>query len=129
MTTFTAYLFWSIFTSLITTLFYFSVWQLALSGSELSLLVLLSPALLGIRPLRTWALTRSGQVTLRAVAILTGLGSYALKSPMQRLIVVNFANVVLLVGQTTDWSAGKDGYQGLREYQLRSVIAVTTNMA
>jgi hypothetical protein len=27
--------------------------------------------------------------------------------------VVNFANVVLLIGQTVDWSAGKDGYQGL----------------
>ncbi|KAG1850764.1 Frag1/DRAM/Sfk1 family-domain-containing protein [Suillus tomentosus] len=108
-----SYLFWSIFTSLITTLFYFSVWQLALSGSELSLLVLLSPALLGIRPLRTCALMRSGQVTLRAVAILIGLGSYALKSPMQRLIVVDFANVVLLVGQTADWSARKGGYQGL----------------
>ncbi|KAG0708082.1 Frag1/DRAM/Sfk1 family-domain-containing protein [Suillus ampliporus] len=108
-----SYLFWSIFTSLMTTLFYFSVWELALSGSELSLLVLLSPVLLGIGPLRTWALTRSGQVTLRAAAILTGLGSYALSSPMHRLFVVNFANVVLLVGQTVDWSAGKDGYQGL----------------
>jgi hypothetical protein len=127
--TFAAYLFWSIFTSLITTLFYFSVWRLALSGSELSLLCLLSPALLGIGPLRTWALTRSGRVTLRAVAILTGLGSYALNSPIRRLFVVNFANVVLLIGQTVDWSAGKDGYQGLREYQLRSVIVVTTNVA
>ncbi|KAG1882105.1 Frag1/DRAM/Sfk1 family-domain-containing protein [Suillus subluteus] len=108
-----SYLFWSIFTSLITTLFYFSVWQLALSGSELSLLCLLSPAFLGIRPLRTWALTRSGRVTLKAVAILAGLGSYALNSPMRRLFVVNFANMVLLIGQTVDWSAGKDGYQGL----------------
>ncbi|KAG1725361.1 uncharacterized protein EDB91DRAFT_1239861 [Suillus paluster] len=108
-----SYLFWSIFTSLLTTLFYFSVWELALSGSELSLLVLLSPVLLGIRPLHSWALTRSGQVTLRAVAILTGLGSYALNSPLHRLFVVNFANVVLLIGQTADWSAGKDGYQGL----------------
>ncbi|KAG1821921.1 Frag1/DRAM/Sfk1 family-domain-containing protein [Suillus subaureus] len=108
-----SYLFWSIFTSLITTLFYFSVWQLALSGSELSLLCLLSPALSGIRPLRTWALTRSGRVTLKAVAILTGLGSYILNSPMRRLFMVNFANVVLLIGQTVDWSAGKDGYQGL----------------
>ncbi|KAG1796724.1 uncharacterized protein HD556DRAFT_1431302 [Suillus plorans] len=98
-----SYLFWSIFTSLITTLFYFSVWQLALSGLELSLLVLLSSALLGIRPLCTWALTCSGQVMLRVVVILTGSGSYALKSPMQRLIVVNFANMVLLVGQTTNW--------------------------
>lgn len=98
-----------------TTLFYFSVWELALSGSELSLLVLLSPMLLGIRPLYTWALMRSGQVTLRAVAILTGLGSYALSSPLYRLFVVNFANAVILLVQTADWSTGKDGYQGLRE--------------
>jgi hypothetical protein len=97
-----------------TTLFYFSVWELAISGSELSLLVLLSPALLGITPLRTWALTRRGQVTLRAVAILTGLGSYALSSPLHRLFVVNFANVVILLAQTAVWSA-KDEYQGLRE--------------
>jgi hypothetical protein len=98
-----------------TTLFYFSVWELAISGSELSLLVLLSPALLGIAPLRTWALTRSGQITLWAVAILAGLGSYALSSPLHRLFAVNFANVVILLAQTTVWSAGEDGYQGLRE--------------
>jgi len=98
-----------------TTLFYFSVWELAISGSELSLLVLLSPVLLGIRSLRTWVLTRSGQIALRAVAILTGLGSYALRNPLHRLFVVNFANAVILLAQTADWSTGKDGYQGLRE--------------
>ncbi|OAX36230.1 hypothetical protein K503DRAFT_867724 [Rhizopogon vinicolor AM-OR11-026] len=108
-----SYLFWSIFTSLMTTLFYFSVWELAISGSELSLLVLLSPVLLGIGPLRTWALMRSGQITLRAVAILVGLGSYALNSPLHRLFAVNFANAVILLAQTAVWSAGKDGYQGL----------------
>lgn len=98
-----------------TTLFYFSVWELAISGSELSLLVLLSPMLLGIRPLRTWAMTRSGHVTLRAAAILTGLGSYALGSPLHRLFAVNFATAVILLAQTTVWSAGKDRSPGLCE--------------
>jgi hypothetical protein len=70
---------------------------------------------LGITPLRTWAMTRSGQVTLRAAAILTGLGSYALSSPLHRLFAVNFATAVILLAQTTVWSAGEGRSPGLCE--------------
>ncbi|KAH7912023.1 Frag1/DRAM/Sfk1 family-domain-containing protein [Hygrophoropsis aurantiaca] len=107
-----SYIFWSIFTSLIPTLFYFSVWELGISGQELALLVLLSPLLNGIPPLRAWACTRGGRITLHALS-LAGITAYALDDPLHRLGAVSFANVVLFVGRTAEWAGGKDGYQGV----------------
>src|SRR5260221_5946430 len=48
LTIFTAYVFWSLFTALIPSLFYFSVWQLSIAGSELALFSVVSPALLSL---------------------------------------------------------------------------------
>ncbi|KAH7884594.1 Frag1/DRAM/Sfk1 family-domain-containing protein [Phlebopus sp. FC_14] len=107
-----SYLFWSIVTSLITTLFYFSVWELGLSGSEAALFILLSPALLGITTLRDWAVTRWGRVTLRTLS-LVGLLAYKLDDPVQRLYAVIAGNATVLVSQVADWTACENAYQGL----------------
>ncbi|EGO24579.1 hypothetical protein SERLADRAFT_369838 [Serpula lacrymans var. lacrymans S7.9] len=98
-----AYIFWSIFTSLIPTIFYFSVWELAISGPELALLATLSPVLLGIAPLHAWASTLKGRVVLHILSLI-GIGAYALHKPLHRLYAVTFANSVLLIRQTVDWS-------------------------
>ena len=109
-----AYINWSVFTSLTPTLFYFSVWELGLTGSELSLLSTLSPIVLGISIIRDIASSRAGRTILHVLS-LVGLFAYLLKSPFQRLIAVAFANVVLCIGWTVDLSAASASvdYQAL----------------
>lgn len=113
-TTYLAYLFWSIITSLLTTLFYFSVWKLGISGAEASIFIFLSPALLAFAPLRRWANTRSGQITLRILS-LAGLAAYKLNDPVARLYVVSGANLAVMVSRSADWVSCEGAYQGLRE--------------
>lgn len=109
-----AYTQWSVFTALTPTLFYFSVWELGIAGSELSLLSTLSPIVLGIPIVRDILSSRIGRTTLH-VLTLAGLLAYLLKSPLYRLFAVAFANAVLCIGWTIDWSAPPVtiGYQSL----------------
>jgi hypothetical protein len=104
----TAYIFWSIFTSLVPTLFYFSVWELAIGGAELALLSTLSPILLAIPPVLWWVRTREGRTTLHALSF-SGLTAYTLYKPMHRLMIVTFATSVLIIRQVIDWT-GIDGH-------------------
>ncbi|KAL0574045.1 Protein cwh43 [Marasmius crinis-equi] len=97
-----SYIFWSIFTSLIPTIFYFSVWELGISGSELAFLATLSPIFLGIPPFRAWASTRTGRATLQLFSF-AGLGAFALQSPTQRLFVVTPATAIAVIRQVIDW--------------------------
>ncbi|KZT29935.1 hypothetical protein NEOLEDRAFT_1238654 [Neolentinus lepideus HHB14362 ss-1] len=108
-----SYLFWSIYTSLVPTLFYFSVWELGIAGHELALLSVLSPCLLGIPPFLTWARSHEGKVTLHALSFV-GLAAYALPSPLLRLFAVAFANMALNIRQAVDWADGKQAwYNGI----------------
>jgi hypothetical protein len=113
----TAYIFWSVLTSLVPTLFYFSVWELAIGGAEIALLSTLSPIFLGIPPFLSWIRTRNGQTTMHALSFL-GLAAYALHSPVHRLLVVTFATGVFVIRQVVDWTGnGEHGveYQGIRK--------------
>ncbi|KAG6909998.1 hypothetical protein DXG01_013998 [Tephrocybe rancida] len=103
-----SYIFWSIFTSLIPTLFYFSVWELGIAGHELALLSTLSPLLLGINPLLRWAQSRDGQTMMWLVG-LAGLGAVGLGSPGLRLFVVAPATAGVVLGQAARWSLGEGG--------------------
>ena len=98
-----AYTFWSIFTSLAPTLFYFSIWELGIAGSELSLLSILSPCLLGFSSFRQWCQTRSGRVVLHMLS-LSALFAYALPKPQHRLLLVAAGNIFLCIGAVIDWS-------------------------
>jgi hypothetical protein len=111
-----AYVFWSIFTSLAPTLFYFSIWELGIAGSELSLLSILSPCLLGISPFRRWCQTKAGRITLHVLS-LSALISYALPQPQHRLLLVALGNIFLCIGAVADWSGGGGAsvhYQAIR---------------
>lgn len=112
-----AYIFWSVYTSLIPTLFYFSVWELGIAGHELALLSTLSPIFLSIPSVLDWARTRSGRTILHSLSF-SGLAAYALKKPVHRLFVVTFASACLIIRQVVDWT-GVDGdsagYQGICE--------------
>lgn len=109
-----AYVNWSVFTALTTTLFYFSVWELALTGSELSLLATVSPIVLGIPGLRDVLSTRAGRATLHVLTI-SGLAAYLLDSPVYRLLVVAFASSTMSIGLAIDWTVPLPsiGYQGI----------------
>ncbi|KJA22967.1 hypothetical protein HYPSUDRAFT_201775 [Hypholoma sublateritium FD-334 SS-4] len=133
-----AYIFWTLFTALIPTLFYFSVWKLGLAGHELALLAVLSPALLTLSSpyhyifanasptnsptqpptatLFTFARTRRGQAILHAAALL-GLAAYPVPSPGGRLALVTLATALAVLSQAVAWAGLVPGapdaaYQG-----------------
>jgi len=119
-----AYIFWSLFTSLIPTLFYFSVWKLGIAGHELALLSVLSPALLSLssphnylfsstNSAASWtvldfARTRRGQALLQAFSLI-GIAAYIVPSPGGRLGLVAAANIAAVMRQAVLWSGVVDG--------------------
>ncbi|KAF9565170.1 hypothetical protein CPC08DRAFT_704709 [Agrocybe pediades] len=135
-----SYIFWSLFTALIPTLFYFSVWELAIAGPEFSLLAVLSPIILALPspsqyffrsqnsnevpslPVLEFCRTRVGQATLQ-LASLVGIFAYAVPSPAGRLGLVFLANVVAVMRQAVTWTGIVQG-EGDISYQ-----AVVTGLA
>ncbi|KAI0749855.1 Frag1/DRAM/Sfk1 family-domain-containing protein [Daedaleopsis nitida] len=110
-----SYIYWSVYTALAPTLFYFSVWELGISGQELALLSTLSPIFLGIAPFKEWAHTREGRTILHGLSFI-GLLAYVSKSPLVRLLLVTFANSAASVGAAVQWFGGEDrdvAYQAL----------------
>ncbi len=95
------------FTALTPSLFYFSVWELGLSGQELALLSSVSPLFLGIPPFKEWAYSREGRTVLH-VLTLVGLASYLSSSPMSRLLLVSFANSAASINAAAEWFGGDD---------------------
>ncbi|KAJ4479963.1 Frag1/DRAM/Sfk1 family-domain-containing protein [Lentinula aciculospora] len=97
-----SYIFWSVFTSLIPTLFYFSVWELAIAGSELALFSTLSPIWLSIPLVLNWARTRGGQSAMHLLSFI-GVAAYILKSPLHRLFLVAFATSAAMIPRVVTW--------------------------
>lgn len=121
-----AYIFWSIFTSLIPTLFYFSVWELAIAGSELALFSTLSPIWLSIPSLLRWVRTRGGQTTMQLLSFV-GIAAYALESPLHRLFLVAFATSAAMIPQMVKWS-DDPSYQSLSEIITCRFFCLLTGM-
>ncbi|EAU85636.2 hypothetical protein CC1G_06349 [Coprinopsis cinerea okayama7 len=97
-----SYVFWSTFTALIPSLFYFSVWELGIAGQELALLSLLSPAFLTLSPLffpvpstATFLSSRKGQV-IAYLAQFSALLAYLSKSPLVRLAIVTPSCAIMM---------------------------------
>lgn len=86
------------FTSLGFQLFYWSVWKLALAGSELALLANLSAFTLASRQTRGYVGSREGLFMNRLITIAAGMGVFFIPSPLARL-----AGIV--VGTWTGWLA------------------------
>jgi hypothetical protein len=115
----TAYISWSTFTSLVPTLFYFSVWELGIAGHELFVLSVLSPMFLGFSSLRKWASSRSGLTILMTVEVL-GLSAFLLEGPGQRLGAVAVTVAFGVLARASIWAGhsavdGDGGYQGVCE--------------
>jgi hypothetical protein len=120
----TAYVFWSLFTALIPTLFYFSVWQLSIAGSELALFSVVSPTLLSLaipsssstsRTFLDIAKSRRGQVILQSISLL-GIAAYVVPSPLGRLLLVSAGNIAGMMRQAPLWAGVVEG-QGHVGYQ------------
>jgi hypothetical protein len=119
-------MFWSLFTSLIPTLFYFSVWKLGIAGHELALLSVLSPMLLSLSSPHNYLFgssasntqapssvidftsTRRGQSILQ-LASLIGIVAYLVPSPGGRLALVAIANMISVMRQAVAWSGIVNG--------------------
>ncbi|KAF8689085.1 Frag1/DRAM/Sfk1 family, partial [Rhizoctonia solani] len=98
-----SYCSWSVYTSLAITLFYFNIWELGVTGSELAVISTLTPFWLGIRSFRKSVASHTGQVVTRACVIL-GMAAYATDEPLGRLFIVAFANMALGIDWAITWS-------------------------
>ncbi|CCO30822.1 Protein cwh43 [Rhizoctonia solani AG-1 IB] len=98
-----SYCSWSVYTSLAISLFYFNIWELGVTGSELAVISTLTPFWLGIRSFRESVASHTGQVVTRACMIL-GMAAYATDEPLGRLFVVAFANMALGIDWAITWS-------------------------
>lgn len=127
-----AYVFWSLFTALIPTLFYFSVWELGIAGHELALLSVLSPMLLALSsphdyffaspktntsssPVLQFTRTRGGQAILHLLSLM-GILAYLIPSPGGRLGLVALANIIAVMRQAVVWVGVAQG-EGDVSYQ------------
>ncbi|KAF8905015.1 Frag1/DRAM/Sfk1 family-domain-containing protein [Gymnopilus junonius] len=116
-----SFIFWTLFTALIPTLFYFSVWELGIAGNELALLSVLSPMLLSLSSpyhyifsgssptsgnstsVLDFVRTHRGQAFFQ-LASLIGVLAYLVPSPGGRLGLVAIANIVAVMQQAVSWS-------------------------
>jgi hypothetical protein len=107
-----AYIFWSVFTSLAPTFFYFSIWKLAIAGPEASLLCTLSPVLLGIPSVHVFLTSKWGRITSHLLS-LVGLAAYRFNDPLHRMWLVNIANIFACALAAVEWSGTDSFYRGV----------------
>ncbi|KAI0048975.1 hypothetical protein FA95DRAFT_1604785 [Auriscalpium vulgare] len=108
-----AYQSWTILTGLPVTLFYFSVWKLALAGPEFSSLATLAPLLLGIPEVMDWARTNGGRATLAGLASVTGVGLWWVESVWGRLAGVAVAAGCAAVKWAVEWESEERAYHAV----------------
>ncbi|KAH3676440.1 hypothetical protein WICMUC_002071 [Wickerhamomyces mucosus] len=97
-----SFIFWSVTTSLPLVIWYFPLWNMGISGFELTILSFLSPVVLLIPQIRQ-LYTRYPSIT-RFATVIFGVGSYLVENPDYRLLVIalgvffafiSFANEIL----------------------------------
>jgi len=83
--TYLGFVYWSIFTSLGVSIWYFPLWHMGISGFEAVLFVTVSPFLLGIPAVRSFVANRSSSLHF---ASLIALAAYLVRDPTNRLMCV-----------------------------------------
>ena len=113
----TAYQSWTLLTSLPVTLFYFSIWKLALAGPEFSSLAALSPFLLGFIPILSFATSRGGRTVLAGAAGAIGIGLWSAESMWVRLVAAMFGVFCTAIRWAGEWQSDADrGYHAVGMY-------------
>lgn len=100
-----AYQSWTLLTSLPVTLFYFSIWKLALAGPEFSSLIALSPLLLGLTPVLSFAVSRGGRTVLAGSAGAIGIGLWWAESMWVRLAAAMFGVFCTSMRWASEWQS------------------------
>jgi hypothetical protein len=109
-----AYQSWTLLTALPVTLFYFSVWELALAGPEFSSLASLSPLFLGFSPVLSFATSHGGRTVLAGAAGAIGLGLWWAESMWVRLGAVMFGVFCTGIRWAAEWQADvESGYHAV----------------
>ncbi|KAA1467420.1 hypothetical protein DENSPDRAFT_792681 [Dentipellis sp. KUC8613] len=96
---------WTLLTALPTTLFYFSVWKLALAGPELSTFATLSPIFLASSHVLAFTRSHIGRQILLLTGAAVGIGIWSAQSVLTRLggvIIGVMATVALWAGEWAD---------------------------
>lgn len=135
----TAYVFWSLFTALIPTLFYFSIWELGIAGQEFTLLTLLTPFFLPTTPfflpataetgIKTWfqmLRSKKGQVVATLVQY-SALVAWTSDSPVVRLIIVGLSCATMIQREVVLWAGlvkgeGKAEGRGIKYWSVMVVL-------
>lgn len=100
-----AYQSWTLLTSLPVTLFYFSIWKLALAGPEFSSLTALSPLLLGFTPVLSFAVSRGGRTVFAGAAGAIGIGLWWAESMWVRLAAAMFGVFCTSIRWAGEWQS------------------------
>ena len=109
-----AYQSWTLLTSLPVTLFYFSIWKLALAGPEFSSIAALSPLLLGFTPILTFTTSRAGRTVLAGAAGAVGVGLWSAESMWVRLGGAMFGVFCTGIRWAGEWQSDVDrGYHAV----------------
>jgi hypothetical protein len=109
-----AYQSWTLLTSLPVTLFYFSIWKLALAGPEFSTLTALSPVLLGFTPVLSFTVSRSGRTVLAGAAGAIGIGLWWAENMWVRLGAAMFGVFCTGLRWAGEWQSDIDrGYHAV----------------
>ncbi|WRT70118.1 uncharacterized protein IL334_007112 [Kwoniella shivajii] len=118
--------FWTVFTSLGFQLFYWSIWKLALAGSELALLANLSGFLLSNKTAYRYITSRSGLLHHRAVAVICGMGCYLFPWPAVRLVGVSVGTWTGWLALFGSWARLKGSEEMIAEAQIIALgLAIT----
>ena len=119
-----AYQTWTVLTALPVTLFYFSVWKLALAGPEFSTLATLAPVLLASPRVREVCRTRWGRAVLATVVAGAGIGSWGAESVWARLggvVVGTAAGVIRWAGEWEETAVEGGGHHGIGACRFHSL--------
>ena len=100
-----AYQSWTLLTSLPVTLFYFSIWKLALAGPEFSSLTALSPLLLAFTPVLSFSISRGGRTVLAGAAGAIGIGFWWAESMWVRLAAAMFGVFCTSIRWAGEWQS------------------------
>ncbi|WWC91829.1 uncharacterized protein L201_006776 [Kwoniella dendrophila CBS 6074] len=121
--------FWTIFTSLGLQLFYWSIWQLALAGSEAALVANLSGFMLSSVSAYRYVTSRQGLLTHRVMAVIFGMGFYIFPWPEARLVGVSIGTWTGWLALFGNWARLKGSEEMVAEGQiLGSGLAITLLM-
>ncbi|XP_065828002.1 PGAP2-interacting protein-like [Oscarella lobularis] len=113
------YVWWSLFYALAPLIWFFPLNELDITGYEVLIALLLSPALLGLSPLRRFVFTNRGLAVLQILSVLS-LASYQSSTLIRRLTILSLGNAASNLALCASWhsTSPKQRFQGLWGFLL-----------